>query len=90
MVQVVSGVETEMEWTIGELRRSHTQTVNQNGINTGLGICPRSINSSDQQYARVHPVLRPSQGVSHPTSECLNLLSYGSTDRRTIILLLCT
>ncbi|XP_064402789.1 uncharacterized protein LOC135348488 isoform X3 [Halichondria panicea] len=67
VVQVVSGVDTEMEWTIGGLRRSHIQTVNQNGINTGLGICPRSINSSDQQYARVHPVLRPSQGVSHPT-----------------------
>ncbi len=43
VVQVVSGLDTEVEWTIGGLRRSHTQTVDQNGINTGLVICPRSM-----------------------------------------------
>ncbi len=43
VVKVVSGLDTEVEWSFGGLRKAHTQSADQNGIKTGLVLCPRSM-----------------------------------------------
>ena len=42
-MQLVSGLDTAVESTIGGLRKSHTQDPCRNGIRTGLVLCPRSM-----------------------------------------------
>jgi NET1-associated nuclear protein 1 (U3 small nucleolar RNA-associated protein 17) len=43
IIQVVSGLNNNVEWTVGGLRRSHTQTPGENGMRTGLVWDPRSL-----------------------------------------------
>jgi hypothetical protein len=43
VIQVVSGLNNNVEWTVGGLRRSHTQTPGENGMRTGLVWDPRSL-----------------------------------------------
>ena len=42
VIQVVSGLNNNVEWTVGGLRRAHTQDPRDSGMRTGLVWDPRS------------------------------------------------
>ena len=43
VIQVVSGLDNTVEWTVGGMRRAHTQNPKENGMRTGLVWDPRSL-----------------------------------------------
>ena len=42
VVQLVSGLDTEVECTLGVLKRAHTQDPGENGVKTGLVLDPHT------------------------------------------------
>ena len=42
VIQVVSGLDDSVEWSVGGMRRAHTQDPKENGMKTGLIWDPRS------------------------------------------------
>lgn len=42
VIQVVCGLNNNVEWTVGGLRRAHTQIPEQSGMRIGLVLDPRS------------------------------------------------
>ncbi len=76
VVKVVSGLDTEVEWSIGGLRRAHTQSPDQNGIKTGLVVDPRSMslvtNSTPGFIQFYDPV---SDSVKQEVRQCFNILN---------------
>ena len=42
VIRLVSGLDTEVECTLGGLRRAHTQDPRENGVKTGLVLDPHS------------------------------------------------
>ena len=43
VIQVVSGLDNNVEWSLGGMRRAHTQDPKENGTRTGLLWDPRSL-----------------------------------------------
>ena len=78
VIQVVSGLDNEVEWSVGGMRRAHMQSPKENGMKTGLTWDPRSrsivANSSPgslQWYRPDIDAVTTQVSLSPPTSPSL-------------------